>query len=903
MVMGKDSSPPTDNRPSYLSRSRQPINKDEEEEGHRESQSSALSEQNLYGPKERFSGRQNDLGLVNPQLIHKVPILQDVNHERSEVTSPKVLLDDLNRFPRGILACTNKSNKETIPRISLERSKLAIQSHAIRLECCTPDFYKNSSTCYKVDGSRRDMVSTVPRRPTYHSGYQRRMPSENREGFTDSEITRVDYQHRKVTFSSFTGVRMVGCTFRSHQPYSKNTYREVESVTTSSKAGDIGRVLYSERNNATARYGKLGESTRPNSQADATQNKEDHQILQEVEHRHTSETEQSYEAESLQVEFRHSNSTVSRKSTTQYNHTDRCYIRRLGIPDGQKSLLGNIRQDNVLLNKCPRVVDSMVFTFDGRRERGSNPDKMRQLVSNCICQEERIPSPPPFSISGANMEESGRVSMDPIHLPYQRNFQCNSRPTITENRDFHRMVSTTRDVSEDPTLEPQAPGRFICNTPQQSTPNIHLTLPGRESSGDRCTINTMGQVETSVHISPNEPNFEGFSKDDSISTRISNFSDARNSYQAMVHGTSTSGDPLEADRGTSPTDSCGQTGSEATGYETSRVEALKKSYKRKFPNCLEAVDLMATPLRDNSIGDYQRKWEKFIEFLRENKVPPEEVSISDVIRFFVNLFNKDLKPSTVNHYKTALTKPLLAEFSIDIKIQEIKDLIKAMQIARPALPTEEPQWSFNKVLTYINDMPEPLSDRDLLRKAAFLILLSTGWRISELHACVRLDKYCQFSQNSLRLRAHPNFLAKNENVSNRWKARDIKPLILRNGGVSRLCPVSTLRSYLRRSKGKRDGPLFQPVSKGAKPLTKHGLSTEICKLILEADPVAKAKVHDVRKYAASYSLAETMVSPVELSKTIGWSSPATFFKYYMTTTEPLARGVSLPRPGPSDRHR
>ena len=102
---GKRLLPPTDNRPSYLSRSRQPINKDEEEEGHRESQSSALSEQNLYGPKERFSGRQNDLGLVNPQLIHKVPILQDVNHERSEVTSSKVLLDCLSRFPRGILAC------------------------------------------------------------------------------------------------------------------------------------------------------------------------------------------------------------------------------------------------------------------------------------------------------------------------------------------------------------------------------------------------------------------------------------------------------------------------------------------------------------------------------------------------------------------------------------------------------------------------------------------------------------------------------------------------------------------------------------------------------------------------------------------------------------------------------
>ena len=196
-------------------------------------------------------------------------------------------------------------------------------------------------------------------------------------------------------------------------------------------------------------------------------------------------------------------------------------------------------------------------------------------------------------------------------------------------------------------------------------------------------------------------------------------------------------------------------------------------------------------------------------------------------------------------------------------------------------------------------MPEPLSDRDLLRKAAFLLLLATGWRISELHACVRSEKYCQFTRNSLRLRCHPNFMAKNESLSKRWKARDIKPLVLRDGGVSRLCPVSTLSSYLKRSKGKRAGPLFQPVCKGAKPLTVHKLSTEICNLILEADPVAKAKVHDVRKYASSYALAETMVTPEELTKTIGWNSPATFFKCYMTSTEPLSRRVSLPGPGTS----
>ena len=77
---------------------------------------------------------------------------------------------------------------------------------------------------------------------------------------------------------------------------------------------------------------------------------------------------------------------------------------------------------------------------------------------------------------------------------------------------------------------------------------------------------------------------------------------------------------------------------------------------------------------------------------------------------------------------------------------------------------------------------------------------------------------------------------------------------------------------------------------------------EVCRIILKADPQTKAKVHDVRKYAASCAFAHTMLTPTELSESIGWSGPATFFKYYRTAIEPLTREVSLPGPDPQDRH-
>ena len=221
---------------------------------------------------------------------------------------------------------------------------------------------------------------------------------------------------------------------------------------------------------------------------------------------------------------------------------------------------------------------------------------------------------------------------------------------------------------------------------------------------------------------------------------------------------------------------------------------------------------------------------------------------------------------------------------------------------RPNQPAEEPQWNLNKVLKYIDeDLPDQLSDEDLLRKTAFLLLLATGMRISELKACVRSNDFCQFTQNSLRIRSHPNFVAKNEPLDKRWSFRVVKSLNLPNGDASKLCPVSTLRSYLSRTSRVKDGPLFLSVCKDAKALSVHQLSMEVCRIILKADPQTKAKVHDIRKYASSCALAHTMLTPTELSETIGWSGPATFFRYYRTAIEPLTRQVSLPGPDPMDR--
>ena len=136
------------------------------------------------------------------------------------------------------------------------------------------------------------------------------------------------------------------------------------------------------------------------------------------------------------------------------------------------------------------------------------------------------------------------------------------------------------------------------------------------------------------------------------------------------------------------------------------------------------------------------------------------------------------KPGTIARYKTALTIPQWMYFKINLKSEAFADLIRSMCLQRPNKPISAPAWSLDKVLDFLNK-ENKLSDKvSLLRKTAFLLLLTTGWRISELHACVRNSDFCTFSNNSLSLRPHPSFLAKNESTRKRWSHKEI--MVLKN---------------------------------------------------------------------------------------------------------------------------
>ena len=171
-----------------------------------------------------------------------------------------------------------------------------------------------------------------------------------------------------------------------------------------------------------------------------------------------------------------------------------------------------------------------------------------------------------------------------------------------------------------------------------------------------------------------------------------------------------------------------------------------------------------------------------------------QCTLNHVARFLHSLYRKGLIASTVANYRSALSVPLRTVLNIDLLDPALSALIRAMSLRRPARPLTVPSWNLQTVLDYLEGLPAHLAFDDSLARAAFLVLLCTGWRISELQACVKLSDYCLIThEGKLRIRPHEAFLAINELSHSRWPHSYREPLFNSVGSRSKLCPVNNMQ--------------------------------------------------------------------------------------------------------------
>ena len=896
MVLGRTSTSPKRTPTENISRNGPTSEKAIQIEGHRKNRIYKVAKPTVHGSKERLIRRQTHYRPIRIKRIYKMPEIQDVNNEPSPTTTTKGLLDSVFRPEGRLLAYTSNPSEKNILRFPIQKPKLAFSSITLRPECGTKNIHKSYSTHSKSNGHQRYMVPTFSRRPFNNLSYKRRLQTSYRNGNFDSEIIWLDFKPKEIPPTTRTSLRMVGSKVRPSTAHSASHSGKNTSTQKTTKINNNFKSLLKARNNEDAGPSKLDRVIRPSHKITPVKNKSDPKNPEERQTGCTSETQQRNEVESSKMAINHHSSSITRKPSTITSDTNRCFIRRLGFPPKSITLQRRIRPINRVFNKHSRTTINLVCPPNSRREKHRHTNSLRQFHSNSSDQAQHINNFPPRNAFRTDLEKNNQHEMDNINLTYPREIQCPSRSTKQEHNSVNGMVILTQRFQKNHIEdEPEITGGLIRHQSQSTIENLHITLPRPGSNWSRCDENQLEQVETPICISPDQHDFEGFSETGRDSLQKCDTNNSGYTNQTMVHGPTTSKSMVNITEHTSTTDSSRKARDSPKSHQTSRLEIITAAYNKQFPNCPKAVDLMAAPLRKSSVNDYQQKWKTFVNFLESNKIQLENITIGNVLQFFTYLFyEKHRRPGTVAHYRTALTIPLQVHFQINLRIPAVADLLRSMNLQRPVIPMKAPAWSLNKVLEFL-DIKENTKGKVMqFRKTAFLLLLATGWRISELHACVRDSEFCRFTENSsLLIRPHPSFLAKNEHPQNRWIHKEIKVLKLQDGTVSNICPVTTLKKYLKNTSKATTGTLFLKPNNNIEKFTIHGLSTQICSMILQADPSTRAKIHDVRKYAASCALAETMLVG-DLVSAMNWSSPGTFMKFYLNQTEPLTRPVALP---------
>ena len=896
MVMDINAPSPQRYSNTRIGVSRCPNNQISKEKSDRESKIPEISKHVIFCTEKRFNRGKMGRRSITTQRLHSVPKIPHAHNARSETPAAQTFLDGVPGLKRRVLACANIPSKEALPWVQIQRPILALPRNAIRLEYCAENLYKVDGACDQNNGIGRYIRPDLSGRFTHHSAIGRKMLRTQGPCYCNSRGIGVDNKHREISSTTIPNLRLVGSSPRSPNTYCECNSEQHGRVQKSTRSTNQVEFHHKTLNNASARVSKLDRTIQPDCSNVCSQNQSATENIQESNIRCKINTLKRHETQPCQMGPDSQNQPTARQSTTYNNHPNGCLTQRLGIPDRSVSFQGRIRSVNEqIFNKHIGTTDNMVCFTKSNQGKPGDTDTVRQLNSSGGSPSQQFHSISPINDFRTNLEKGDQDEMDTQSVAHPREIQHCSRSIEQEHSIVNRMVSTTKSFQTNHENEHSFGGGLIRHSVEQSTGELHFSMSGSKSSRSGCHGNTMGQMGPSVPLSPVHIDFEGFTEIDGVPVQECDSNNTRHSNQTMVYGTETPSDSVDTNDSVSTTNSGRQIGNSSHSYQTSRLEVIKQAYNRQYPNCRDAVTLMATPIRKSSIAEYQKKWNIFMSYLQRENIPFDEISITSVIKFLNYLFEeRHLSPNTVAHYKSALVIPLQAHFNIDLNATALKDLLRAMNLLRPSLPVSAPAWSLNKVLTFMERLANPISLEMLLRKTAFLLMLATGWRISELHACVRDQEYCYFTGDSvLHIRPHPSFLAKNECTQRRWDFKEIRPLRLGDGSISRLCPVTTTRQYLQRTQMVSSGSLFITPKDHSRTLTIHKLSAHICSIIRLADDVAKIKPHDVRKYASSCSFVNTMLVG-DLVSAMNWSSPATFFKFYFSQTEPLSTPVALP---------
>ena len=848
-----------------------------------------------------------------PESLGHENKIQNGNTQYCASSTSQERLDVLHRSSGRILSGTYTSGFSSIPQICLARTRISIQSPMFRPDHGPTSVYTGDGAGSSTGSLCRNPAAQVPGRLADRClGSSTTNPRQTVASIPLS-TTRTSHQYGEVRSHSFPDSYIPGHVYRygsrsglpiekqnSKVPatcstFSGTTYSTSMGMATSSRAHDLTREASSHGPFTHEIFTIPTETTLESKPRFAV-----HQST--INSRYPFRYHMVGRSRSLT-----DRSAIDTKSS-RYAPFHRCFIERVGCTFGRPAgsrIMDTIRERPT--HQYARTKSSLarLESLPGLCAGKNSSFNVRQLYSSLAHSSSgryKILVPMSTNITTASM---GPQSTDKSPgSVFTWTAQCLGRPTKqTQTSPSIGMVTTSGDLSK--TLVPLGPTshRYVCYRPQSQTPSVCLPSPRPTSLGNRCHGSTMGQ-HGDVHVSSNQSPQIG-NQQDHTQSKPACSPDCTNVATTGVvsrptgsSGRSTSNTPVVAKPPKTTTSR--QVPSKHRDVEPTRVEALQ-SILRKRGFSRKVASRISRPHRASTLNLYQAKWSIFCGWCRKRSINPIKASLPNIADFLLYLRDKKhLSVPAVKGYRSALAQVFTYK-SIDISnSKEISSLIKNFEQELPPKKVSAPQWDLNLVLQSLRSAPyEPIklcSLKHLTLKTVFLPSLATAKRVSELHGLSHIVQHSHH-WSSVTLQFAPDFVAKTQ-ITGRPETNygtinipSMSQILDHHDDELVLCPVRSLREYLRRTEESRPtcARLFISTNtKKPRPITKNTISFWLRQVILfaykNANPDAltlvKVKAHEVRALATSLAFSKNM-SLSEVMHAASWRSNTTFVSHYL----------------------
>ena len=293
----------------------------------------------------------------------------------------------------------------------------------------------------------------------------------------------------------------------------------------------------------------------------------------------------------------------------------------------------------------------------------------------------------------------------------------------------------------------------------------------------------------------------------------------------------------------------------------------------------DVAQFLSTSWRGSTRSQYQSVWRTWVAWCEDSRLEPSSLSVNKLLDYLLYLHSvKNLSWNTIGVHRSAISSLLSPLVSFG-EHPLVARFMRALFLQKP--PSVQPRWTWDmaSVLTYVKNMglPHSLDLRQLTWKLTFLIAVFSARRMADLTLLRVTPQYLQLSADSAVFQ--PAFGAKQDRPGHQNPI-----LVLRSYTDKALCPVTTLREYLTRTRyGNRDVSLFltttPPFRKAAKATIKRWII-----MLLRAAGV-QASPGSTRAAAASFALARN-VSLQSIMESADWSRSKTVFRHYIRLLSP-----------------